>query len=411
MGSGTPPWQSAFTKWAMEDRHSQAYTVLFGSLAEQIVANLNRPSGKPGAPAYADSRCLGCHTTENPGREQDHEFVMDGVGCEACHGAAEQWLARHTATGWTPMHGMLDTKNAAVRAQQCVQCHVGAGPRGDGATRDVNHDLIAAGHPRLAFELHSYLQAMPPHWATEKKDKLNEDPLHVWAVGRIVALTAALELRGERWTAASTSAPGAHLQPVWPEFAELDCYSCHRPFQRGEGYHWPVAAKTSSSRKLGQPTPNVWYETMMGEVLNDLAPDQKIVFGTSEAWYPWDEPKLDAIHTTAGALNEIADRLAISKLVSEQLTTVIGLEKIDTGNWDQAAQAYLAIAALAARTQPTLKKEQQRELESALAALKAAVQFSANDSAAEPGHFDSPREYSPEAFQAAFDRLVEMLKD
>ena len=51
-----------------------------------------------------------------------------------------------------------------VQAQVCVGCHVGA-PAKDGVpARDLNHDLMAAGHPRLIFELSSYQANMPPHW-------------------------------------------------------------------------------------------------------------------------------------------------------------------------------------------------------------------------------------------------------
>ena len=39
------PWHSAYTVWATEDRHSQAYAVLYEPLAKQIVANLDQPAG------------------------------------------------------------------------------------------------------------------------------------------------------------------------------------------------------------------------------------------------------------------------------------------------------------------------------------------------------------------------------
>ena len=46
--------------------------------------------------------------------------------------------------------GMIDTKNLLVRAPTCASCHVGS------ADQDMNHDMIAAGHPPLRFEQASY---------------------------------------------------------------------------------------------------------------------------------------------------------------------------------------------------------------------------------------------------------------
>ena len=78
---------------------------------------------------------------------------QDGVNCESCHGPAQLWLAEHTQYGWNnrpPLEkerlGMRPTRELPERAAVCVGCHVG--PPG----RDMNHDLIAAGHPRLNFE-------------------------------------------------------------------------------------------------------------------------------------------------------------------------------------------------------------------------------------------------------------------
>lgn len=90
---------------------------------------------------------------------------LEGVGCEACHGPSDSWAAEHYKPGWKTRtatsksvdFGMTDTNNIAVRARECAKCHVGA------ADRQVNHDLIAAGHPPLKFELAAYLDMLPKH--------------------------------------------------------------------------------------------------------------------------------------------------------------------------------------------------------------------------------------------------------
>ena len=60
--------------------------------------------------------------------------------------------------------GFMDTKNLVSRIEQCAGCHIGQDARGGLPLRDVNHDLIAAGHPRLNFEFAAYHENQPKHW-------------------------------------------------------------------------------------------------------------------------------------------------------------------------------------------------------------------------------------------------------
>ena len=79
---------------------------------------------------------------------------MATIGCETCHGGARRWLSEHyqhdVGRDELASLGMIDTKNLLVRARVCAACHVGS------AENDMNHDMIAAGHPPLHFELASY---------------------------------------------------------------------------------------------------------------------------------------------------------------------------------------------------------------------------------------------------------------
>src|SRR5262249_53689511 len=138
----------------------------------------------------------------------------------SCHGPAEKWLTTHYLREWQQKKpeekealGLRPTKDLVVRAQVCVTCHVG------GSGSEVNHDLIAAGHPRLRFEYGAYLANLPKHW-DEKKDRKGRPDFdaQVWAVGQVVSMQASLQLLEHR--AAAPKAP-------WPEFAEYDCFACH----------------------------------------------------------------------------------------------------------------------------------------------------------------------------------------
>jgi hypothetical protein len=83
------------------------------------------------------------------------------------------------------------------------------------AGREVNHDLIAAGHPPLIFEMDAYLANMPPHWHQTQEDEAMSGA-YTWAVGQAVSLRQSLELLVDR-----------AKRGALPEFAELECYSCH----------------------------------------------------------------------------------------------------------------------------------------------------------------------------------------
>jgi hypothetical protein len=240
-GDGPGPGESAaYTRWLTRDRHADAYWVLFKERSERMVFNLAGGEGPPRA-AHQDDRCLACHTVPatvyDPDRwgrvaqgpEVEH-LRRDGVGCEACHGPARRWLAPHATAAWQApgarptnylANGMTWLNDPVVRADVCAGCHVGrAGDKGRNLPpRDVPHDLIAAGHPRLNFEMTSFLRALPPHWA--EKDRTRDDASRppaftsrLWLAGQLVTARAEFELLRCR--------PGPGI-----ELAEHDCYACH----------------------------------------------------------------------------------------------------------------------------------------------------------------------------------------
>jgi hypothetical protein len=103
--------------------------------------------------------------------------VSEGVSCESCHGAAENWIRSHTRTDYTRADrtaaGMRDLQNLYVRANVCVACH-----------QNVDADILKAGHPELIFELDGQSVAEPKHWSAEK----NGNSAQAWVVGQAVAL-------------------------------------------------------------------------------------------------------------------------------------------------------------------------------------------------------------------------------
>src|SRR5262245_44133407 len=147
-----------YATWSSADKHARAYKVLIEARGKKMtqILGINDPGH--------DKRCAPCHVGGSP--PDNDKLMFDGVACEACHGPARNWLGPHAIKdnrAQTERHaenvrnGMIDTKNLQTRANTCLQCHLGD------ATHVVDHDLIAAGHPDLAFELDTFTAAQPAH--------------------------------------------------------------------------------------------------------------------------------------------------------------------------------------------------------------------------------------------------------
>ncbi len=196
----------AYTTWLNFDPHASAYDVLLDSRSVAIAEKLKGPLKNE--PAHKAELCLSCHSTTSPPDpiSPGLDLVKNGISCEACHGGAEVWNDKHLVAGWRSLpadkkalDGMMDLSTPGARAKLCVECHVGQRLRG----MDMNHDLIAAGHPRLNFEFASYQAAYPKHW----KEKHEKAPAQgaagrfeakSWAVGQVVTARAVLELLAGR---------------------------------------------------------------------------------------------------------------------------------------------------------------------------------------------------------------------
>jgi hypothetical protein len=228
-------WSCSFTHWLSYDKHAKAFEVLKSKRAIDMIENL-RLSGDKWANAHEESRCLVCHTNPTLAEitrtgEDAKELVekrKDGIGCEGCHGDALPWELSHT--GWgkpkdlKPFYhesDMVWMNDLASRARVCAGCHLGAPKENGTPARDMNHDMIGAGHPRLNFELSLYQRLLPPHW-TEKDRQSQNSPkdvkdAQVWFVGRAVQMEAGLKWLGHHLTGGT-----------WPELSEFNCYGCHQ---------------------------------------------------------------------------------------------------------------------------------------------------------------------------------------
>lgn len=132
---------------------------------------------------------------------------------------------------------MTDTKDLVKRTEVCLGCHLGT------ADKFVDHEMIAAGHPDLVFDLEAFSAAMPRHWRpVTEADPFA--PVRAFTVGQLVHLRSHLERVARRIKG-----------PVWPEYAELDCFACHHSLTRAED-SWRQSAGYDN-RRPGNPALNI----------------------------------------------------------------------------------------------------------------------------------------------------------
>ena len=232
--------------WSVPDKHSKAFKALEDPRSKRMGQILNI------ADVRIDRRCTVCHVVGSSARA-----ASDGVSCEGCHGPAEKWLGPHTqknSHAASIAAGMIDTKDPVTRAKTCLGCHLG------NEQKVVDHELIAAGHPDLAFELDTFTWAQPAHHNEPKPAAGNQMPhVRLWAVGEAVKLA-----EGMRQLAARAA-------KSWPEFAELECYGCHHDL-RAES--WRIA-RGYPGRRPGALQFSVARTDVLRVLVGQAAPSQR----------------------------------------------------------------------------------------------------------------------------------------
>src|SRR5712664_213535 len=221
--AGSRILQSEYSTWIIKDKHSRAYQALTGEIGERMARIL-----KLGAKAEEAAKCLACHALNPAAEQRGRAFeISEGVSCENCHGPASAWLGPHTTRSWahekSETLGMHDTRNVMHRTEKCLECHLGT------KNKFVDHEMIAAGHPDLYFELDSFSAVMPRHWKVPRESepgKPVEDAAWVgvreWSTGQAGQLRAAMERLA--WRAKNER---ADKEDVWPEYSGLSCVACH----------------------------------------------------------------------------------------------------------------------------------------------------------------------------------------
>ncbi len=410
-----------YSVWLQNDSHARAYSVLLNDLSKQMAELLQLPK-----PAHESAVCLNCHSPTTAAAlagPSDADVVasvgrlvpnrelppFDGVGCEQCHGPGEKWVETHVRKDWKTRSseskrqlGFRETKDLLVRSRACAECHVGA------PGRDVNHDLIAAGHPRLFFEMSAFHNNLPKHWRSERgggeknPEGTSQFEAKLWAVGQLATADAAVKLLDQRAGVAEK-----HLAAAWPELAEWNCFACHHDLKDAS---WRQA-RTDAARAVSKPLWNSWPLALI-----DLLPDAPMSDSAASARKSLaelrplmnrpDPSKADVrrlamessrhLRAWAELLNGPA---AAHEMFGDDAITAIlkrlsgeTAERALYANWDSAAQVYLGLSALTAASragrEPT---DRASKLEAVLKSQNETLNF--------PDGFQSPKHFGIEPLE------------
>ncbi|HVT56833.1 MAG TPA: multiheme c-type cytochrome [Thermoanaerobaculia bacterium] len=388
--------QDEFYIWEKKDLHAQSFSVLYNDRSAAIARRL-----RLGA-AAGSKICLDCHALEVPAaRRQGALELEDGISCEACHGPASGWLEGHRSEEWTHRQsvtaGMLDLRNLEVRAAVCLGCHLGDG------TRTVGHELIAAGHPELSFELDNWSEAMPAHWlpfAERRKDPEQPGDTHgvrAWAVGQVAGFRAALGQIARR----AGGADGGY-----PELSVLVCDACHHALSE---QRWQ---RSSAEGPPGLPRWSPSHFAVARHLIAEMAPERRheIDAGIEELARQLARLATPAVEVAATAerLGRLLDPLIPAFTTARWddgrtgrllLAVAENDDALETADYQSAKQAALAVQTLVSQLAASDRRVLRAGLGAAAESLAAALQ--------DPYSFD-PGRFAAEL--AALRRRLQELK-
>ena len=149
-------------------------------------------------------------------------MLSDGVGCESCHGGAENWIESHredASHSDNLNNGLYPTENPFAQVTLCLSCHNGTDDK------LATHQIMGAGHPRLSFELDAYSALQPMHYVVDADYRERKNAVTgfgIWATGQLEMAMQSLELLNI-YVIDSDS--------LQTELYFYDCQACHHPLE------------------------------------------------------------------------------------------------------------------------------------------------------------------------------------
>jgi hypothetical protein len=284
--------------WSQKDPHSRSFASLDNPLSREIASLMGLPEGQQAK----WEKCVRCHVAQPVAELRgDHYRIEEGISCEGCHGPAERWIVPHVLFDATHSsnvaHGMIDLKDLRVRTEVCLRCH-----------SNLDHEIVAAGHPDLSFELLHYSFWQPPHWNYREAS-----PMEYWFVGQSEGLVKALEdlAMSDR---DPTTGDLFHIEA----FEKESCFGCHNKLSQDR---WRKVEALSSvflpaSEILGSDelsTPLGATVSQLRELMSSTDPSSK-----KSLWTLANRARDQAV-----ALSEQLEGIDLTDLPAEKLSDII----------------------------------------------------------------------------------------
>lgn len=376
--NGSAVNQNEVVVWSRLDKHARAYSVLLNEKSKRIAAKLALPK-----PAHQSKVCLDCHA-HNPINAAPQHQVSDGVACESCHGASERWIASHTEPDASHAknlaNGMYPSDQPAARAQLCLSCHFG------NTDKYVSHRIMAAGHPRLSFEMETFTNLQPAHFKVDAdyvQRKGAVDGVKIWAIGQALAVATQMDILLD---------PKRGRDGAFPELTLFDCHACHHPMTDAR---WKPRAPFGVNLGPGLVRLNDSSMLMLHLILRQTAPAQADSFKAAVAQLNQAVAGQGDMAVTAKALKvqaqQASARIGQSGLSSEQLRRM-ALSLVDDGlagayaDYAGAEQATMALGSVVNTLNLQGQLKSVAQVNKGLANLRAGL---ANDEAYQPSEFQA----------------------
>lgn len=359
-GSNVPDarkWQRAGKIWFDTDPHARAYTSLLTEASAKIVSSLAMKELKPTSQAYRDllnAKCIACHSNESVPESQR----VLGVDCQVCHGSADAWGSEHYSSEWKSLGerrfdntSRINLESMAGCACVCASCHVGELNRTSGLSvgrdREVDHRLMAAGHPPMHFDFESYYRRYPVHWDSqdEQVGLGSATGMERWRIGKLTTTIAKLQQLTSR---AKRSTSRSVTDTDWPELSEYSCTSCHHllaqpNWRQGRSTprlaiwdDWTVSQLECAVRdqSIAELQSRI---SQLKKSVEQVSPEPAQVASDAATLKGWLESELDQITSPSENSVEI-----MQLKFKARLTSVDQLE-----SWESATQWYIATRVLA----------------------------------------------------------------
>ncbi|MFY8199815.1 MAG: hypothetical protein ACOVLE_04035, partial [Pirellula staleyi] len=266
--------------------------------------------------AFLENKCVSCHASELAPVSKRNL----GGDCQICHGSADAWDDIHFSKEWQSLGAtrfedrkMVNVESIALRAAVCSSCHVGELSRIAGRDREVDHQLMASGHPPMYFDFELFSRRYPKHWET--KDELAQygksSRLRSWRIGKLQASIARLKML----TARAEKAQQSDSIHDWPELTEYSCTNCHHALEQPS---WRQAKGAKASYEWDS-----WCTSLLREAIGENA--SVAISNQLEEL----KKEMERISPSAYAVQSKSER--VRELLEMELKIVI-----DTNQWPDA---------------------------------------------------------------------------